>query len=114
GRHRGRHPAGHARPARAQGAELGRDARLQHPRLAPARHARRAAHRGRRPLPRPAPHGGARADRVRVGALGEQPAGEVLPPHRGRPPRAPEGGGELAALRRHRRARARRGPAARL
>src|SRR5690349_9368949 len=86
---RRRPPAGHARRARAQDPELGPDARLRRRPLAPTGHRRRPPDRGRFALPRAASARATRLGRERMGALGEQPASQVLPHHHRRPPATP-------------------------
>src|SRR4029453_15738027 len=85
--------------APAQNAHPGTHARVFDPRLASTSHGWRAPDRGCRAVPRAPPHGGTRAHRGGVGALGKQPEGEVLSADGSRAPRAARRVGELDAIR---------------
>ena len=70
------------------------DARLRGDALDPGADGRRAGRRRRGAVPGAAPDGAARLGRGRVGAVGEQPQGQVLPPDITRP-EAADGAGAL-------------------
>src|SRR6185369_7241747 len=83
-RHRGR--------AHPENAVVGADAWLLDREVDRTANRRRTRHRRRRAVSGAPPAGEARMDRSPVGALREQPEGEVLPAHRRRPSAAPRRG----------------------
>src|SRR5688572_5593060 len=101
-RRRPRFAPGHARRAHPEDPLVGAASLLRHRALGRRRLRRRAPRRGGGALPGAPPPREARADRGRVGALGEQPEGEVLPAHDARPPGAPREGDDVGALLRRR------------